>query len=26
VLSEIPDAIRYSEEGHVRGKIVIDMK
>ncbi len=26
VLTEIPDAIRYSEEGHVRGKIVIDMK
>ena len=26
VLSEIPDAIRYSEEGHVRGKIVVDMK
>jgi len=26
VLSEIADAIRYSEEGHVRGKIVIDMK
>lgn len=25
-LSEVPDAIRYSEEGHARGKIVIDMK
>ena len=22
-LSEVPDAIRYSEEGHARGKIVI---
>ncbi len=26
ILSEIPDAIRYSEEGHVRGKIVIEME
>ena len=24
-LSKVPAAIRYSEEGHVRGKIVIDM-
>ncbi len=25
-LSEVADAIRYSEEGHVRGKIVIDVQ
>jgi NADPH:quinone reductase-like Zn-dependent oxidoreductase len=25
-LSEIPDAIRYSEEGHARGKIVIGLE
>lgn len=25
-LSEVPDAIRYSEEGHVRGKIIIEVK
>lgn len=25
-LSEVPDAIRYSEEGHARGKIVIDLE
>jgi NADPH:quinone reductase-like Zn-dependent oxidoreductase len=25
-LSEVPDAIRYSEEGHARGKIVIDVE
>ncbi|NNE59716.1 MAG: NAD(P)-dependent alcohol dehydrogenase [Woeseia sp.] len=25
-LSELPDAIRYSEEGHARGKILIDMQ
>ena len=24
-LSDVPDAIRYSEEGHARGKIVIDL-
>ncbi|MCZ6538096.1 MAG: zinc-binding dehydrogenase, partial [Gammaproteobacteria bacterium] len=24
-LSEVPAAIRYSEEGHARGKIVIDL-
>jgi NADPH:quinone reductase-like Zn-dependent oxidoreductase len=24
-LSEVPEAIRYSEEGHARGKIVIDL-
>jgi len=26
VLSDVADAIRYSEEGHARGKIVIEMK
>jgi len=25
-LSEVPMAIRYSEEGHARGKIVIDLE
>ena len=25
-LSEVPDAIRYSEEGHARGKIIIDLQ
>ena len=25
-LSEVPEAIRYSEEGHARGKIVIDLE
>ena len=25
-LSEVPAAIRYSEEGHARGKIVIDLE
>ena len=25
-LSELPAAIRYSEEGHARGKIIIDMQ
>ncbi|GBF25017.1 hypothetical protein MnTg02_00046 [bacterium MnTg02] len=25
LLSEVPAAIRYSEEGHARGKIVIDL-
>ena len=25
-LSEVPAAIRYSEEGHARGKIIIDME
>jgi NADPH:quinone reductase-like Zn-dependent oxidoreductase len=25
-LSEVPDAIRYSEEGHARGKIIIDVQ
>lgn len=25
-LSEVPDALRYSEEGHARGKIVISME
>jgi NADPH:quinone reductase-like Zn-dependent oxidoreductase len=24
-LSEVPEAIRYSEEGHARGKIIISM-
>jgi NADPH:quinone reductase-like Zn-dependent oxidoreductase len=24
-LSEVPEAIRYSEEGHARGKIIITM-
>ena len=24
-LSEVPAAIRYSEEGHARGKIIIDL-
>jgi len=25
-LSEVPMAIRYSEEGHARGKIIIDLE
>ena len=25
-LSEVPDAMRYSEEGHARGKIVVSME
>jgi len=25
-LSEVADAIRYSEEGHARGKIIIDLE
>ena len=25
-LADVPDAIRYSEEGHARGKIVIQME
>ena len=25
-LSEVPAAIRYSEEGHARGKIVVNME
>jgi NADPH:quinone reductase-like Zn-dependent oxidoreductase len=25
-LSEVPAAIRYSEEGHARGKIVINLE
>jgi NADPH:quinone reductase-like Zn-dependent oxidoreductase len=25
-LSEVPAAIRYSEEGHARGKIIIDLE
>jgi len=25
-LSEVPAAIRYSEEGHAQGKIVIDLE
>ncbi|MCH8336115.1 MAG: zinc-binding dehydrogenase [Proteobacteria bacterium] len=25
-LSEVPAAIRYSEEGHAQGKIIIDME
>ena len=25
-LSEVPDAIRYSEEGHARGKIIINLE
>jgi len=25
-LSEVPEAIRYSEEGHARGKIIIDLE
>ncbi|GMR17494.1 MAG: NAD(P)-dependent alcohol dehydrogenase [Gammaproteobacteria bacterium] len=25
-LSEVPEAIRYSEEGHARGKIVVDLQ
>ena len=25
-LGEVPDAIRYSEEGHARGKIIIDLQ
>ena len=25
-LSEVPDAIRYSEEGHARGKIIISLE
>ena len=25
-LGEVPDAIRYSEEGHARGKIIINME
>ena len=25
-LSEVPEAIRYSEEGHARGKIIISME
>ena len=25
-LSEVPDAIRYLEEGHARGKVVIDVR
>jgi NADPH:quinone reductase-like Zn-dependent oxidoreductase len=25
-LSEVPDAIRYSEEGHARGKIIINVE
>ena len=25
-LDEVPDAIRYSEEGHARGKIIIDLQ
>ena len=25
-LSEVPDAIRYSEEGHARGKIIIELE
>jgi NADPH:quinone reductase-like Zn-dependent oxidoreductase len=24
-LSEVPDALRYQEEGHARGKVVITM-
>ena len=24
-LSEVPDAVRYSEEGHARGKIIINV-
>ena len=26
LLSEVPAAIRYSEEGHARGKIIIDLE
>jgi len=26
LLKEVPDAIRYSEEGHARGKIIISME
>lgn len=26
VLSEVPDAIRYSEEGRARGKIIVDRR
>jgi NADPH:quinone reductase-like Zn-dependent oxidoreductase len=25
-LAEVPDAIRYSEQGHARGKIVIEVE
>jgi NADPH:quinone reductase-like Zn-dependent oxidoreductase len=25
-LHEVPDAMRYSEEGHARGKIIIDLQ
>jgi NADPH:quinone reductase-like Zn-dependent oxidoreductase len=25
-LSEVPEAIRYLEEGHARGKVVIDVE
>ena len=25
-LSELPEAIRYSEEGHARGKIIVTME
>ena len=25
-LNEVPAAIRYSEEGHARGKIIIDLE
>ena len=25
-LSEVPDAVRYVEEGHARGKVVITME
>ena len=25
-LSEVPAAIRYSEEGHARGKIIIELR
>ena len=25
-LSEVPDAIRYLEEGHARGKVVISLE
>ena len=25
-LSEVPEAIDYSEEGHVRGKLVVNME
>jgi NADPH:quinone reductase-like Zn-dependent oxidoreductase len=25
-LSEVPDAIRYVEEGHARGKVIINLE